>query len=469
MKTSRIYELCKQYTDLTDDDIAVLEAMTPKLQELADMHRADVFIDCATRHASSAIVVCEAKPRTIPSSYVQKIVGLLAKQQNEPAVIRSLTFDVRTEGVKAPFVPESANIVQTVEPIHNGDKLIGVLIFEHRASEHISRPASPYQKLDDVSSLSDESDWLTKYIDEAIIMVNTKGIVCFRNVCARDLYARLGYVDDILGMDYKNVLLHIVKNDSGKICDVSENSVMENIEVSLGCHFLRIKQILVNRNDISFALVIQDVTPMKLKEQQLEVQSAELREMHHRIKNNLQTITSILRLQREKAASNETVKVLNDTITRLLSISSTHEILAENGGKTIRIHEILTNLKENILCYFSRPNCPLNILIEGDDFEIHGDIATTIVIIVSELLQNSMKYAFVSSDEGAITVRVTAGELYSTIEVSDNGRGFDASQAREHSIGLSIVRTFVKDRLNGELFIESDSLGTRIRFDFANK
>ena len=132
---------------------------------------------------------------------------------------------------------------------------------------------------------------------------------------------------------------------------------------------------------------------------------------------------------------------------------------------------VIGNIRSYTLRYFENPLCA-DIVIEGDDFTVDSDIASTIAMVVNELLQNSFKYAFndrVDGDKGLVRIIVTHGELYSRIQVIDNGSGFDLDAIDMSSLGLSIVQTLVKDKLKGNLELDSDKNGTSAVFTFRNK
>jgi two-component sensor histidine kinase len=107
--------------------------------------------------------------------------------------------------------------------------------------------------------------------------------------------------------------------------------------------------------------------------------------------------------------------------------------------------------------------------MEGDDFEVESDIATSVALVINELLQNSLKYAFTNRESGAVRITVSKGTLYSRIKISDNGCGFDVKDIKQEGLGLKIVRSLVEDKLNGNLKIESNKQGTIVTFDFLNK
>ena len=196
-----IKQLCKAYTELSEEDIVVIETMAKTLQPLANLEEADIFIDCPCKDGS-AIVVAEAKPQGVPSSYKKTVVGLLAMPENEPAVARTFLLGVATKQMKA-TTQESEQVIQTVEPIKNGSEVVGVLIVEKRAdeqhtmSERLHFTEKSYKRIAAaISHMADGYNWLSECIDEALMLVDKSGIVRFRNTLARDLYFRLGFVDE---------------------------------------------------------------------------------------------------------------------------------------------------------------------------------------------------------------------------------------------------------------------------------
>lgn len=463
-----IRELCKKYTDLTEEEIATIQGMSAVLQPLANLEDADIFIDCPSGDGD-AIVVAEAKPSYVPSSYKKTVVGLLARKENEPAVARTFRLGVATKQMKA-VTQENGRTIQSVEPIKNaaGDRVIGVLIREQRVdeqrqiSERLHFSEQSYEQIANaLSHMVGSNNWLTECIDEALIMVDRSGVVAFRNSLARDLYRQLGYIDDPLGQIYENVRLV----DSVDDTDQSGYSV---IEITVGRHSLSVKRIQLDSEDMAFAVVIQDNTWKKEQEKALILKSVAIKEMHHRVKNNLQTIASLLRLQVRRSDNEETRKVLGESMNRILSIATTHELLAQSGVDQVKIGEVILNIKNNTVRYFARPHFDVNITLEGDDFEVDSDIATSVALIINELLQNSLQYAFQDRESGLVRIVVTRGELYSRIEVIDNGSGYDVENVRTDRLGLSIVQTMVKDKLRGNLGVESGPGGTHVTFDFKN-
>lgn len=229
---------------------------------------------------------------------------------------------------------------------------------------------------------------------------------------------------------------------------------------------MSIKRIQIRSEEVDFGIIIRDITSQREQEKQLILKSVAIKEIHHRVKNNLQTIASLLRLQTRRTENESTREVLSESMNRILSIAATHELLARSGVDQVMLGEVLVNIKNNAVRYFAPQYLKLHIAVEGDDFLVDSEVATSVALITNELLQNSLKYAFLNRENGSIRIQVTHGDLYSTITVVDDGCGFDVGAARNDRLGLSIVQTLVKDKLHGRLSIQSDESGTTVTFDF---
>lgn len=457
-----IQQLCREYTDLSEEEIQVIEMMAQTLQPLANLEAADIFVDCPCKD-KDAIVVAEAKPEEVPSAYRSSVVGMLAKEENEPAVARTFRLGVATKYMKA-RTQENNYTIQSVEPIKYNSRVIGVLIREKRIAEdeENQEEGKSYEAIETpLNHMINENEWLTESIDGALLLVDYKGRVSFRNLYARELFQNLGYVSDILGQKYKNICL---TEWSG-----TKDSMERLKEVHCGNYYLRVRQIPLMKKEIPFAVIIRDITWNREQEKNLVLKSVAVKELHHRVKNNLQTIASLLRLQARREEHEETRRVLNESISRILSISATHQLLSQSGEACVSLMEVLENVRRNAVQPFLKSDLKLNLEITGEDMTVDSEIATSVALSVNELLQNCMKYAFRDRKQGNVSVRIEKGKVYSRLTVTDDGVGFEPENVRTGSLGLNIVRTMVQDKLHGSLKIRSDEKGTEVSFDFINE
>jgi len=199
-------------------------------------------------------------------------------------------------------------------------------------------------------------------------------------------------------------------------------------------------------------IAIQDITDEVRKEQELKIKSAMMQEIHHRVKNNLQTIASLLRLQARRAATPEISEALRLSINRIRSVAVVHEFLSHEQSSVINIHEvcyrILTEVTQGIL----DPEKDITLALEGRNYYLPTQQATSCALIVNELLQNAVDHGYAHRDRGTIQVRIRESSDSVLIEIRDDGEGLPSTfDLRGHSsLGLRIVQTLVRDDLKGQ-------------------
>ncbi|MCG8499749.1 MAG: histidine kinase N-terminal domain-containing protein [Firmicutes bacterium] len=466
-------KLCETYTNLLASDVQNLQKIEEFLPTIADLVRADVFIDCLTEDANKAIVVAEAKPNTCESMYKYTVVGKYAFRENEPAALRTLEVGMPTRDLKA-VTQENKTVRQNTIPIKNekGD-VIGVLIMEQDITNHVKRnrqmellSLTTEQLSETLHSLKDNEHIITHHINEAIIIFDKQGVATYANPGAVELFQKLGYKDGIIGMHFNNLALNRISFEK-IITDLSS----EVIEVAVGNLSLRVKYAAMKQMDavVGVSMLIDDMTEAREKEKELILKSVAIKEIHHRVKNNLQTIASLLRLQSRRIDNDLVNKSFDESISRILSIAVTHELLAQKGVDDVDIKTIISKIKDNTMYYGLPPDKDIRILVEGDRFIVNSDKATSIALVINELLQNCLKHAFEGKNQGLIEICLQKGTLYSSISVIDNGIGFNIELVEAESLGWNIVRRIVEEKLSGHFNVESNQYGTKIMFDFQNE
>lgn len=466
-------KLCETYTNLLASDVQNLQKIEEFLPTIADLVRADVFIDCLTEDANKAIVVAEAKPNTCESMYKYTVVGKYAFRENEPAALRTLEVGMPTRDLKA-VTQENKTVRQNTIPIKNekGD-VIGVLIMEQDITNHVKRnrqmellSLTTEQLSETLHSLKDNEHIITHHINEAIIIFDKRGVATYANPGAVELFQKLGYKDGIIGMHFNNLALNRISFEK-IITDLSS----EVIEVAVGNLSLRVKYAAMKQMDavVGVSMLINDMTEAREKEKELILKSVAIKEIHHRVKNNLQTIASLLRLQSRRIDNDLVNKSFDESISRILSIAVTHELLAQKGVDDVDIKTIISKIKDNTMYYGLPPDKDIRILVEGDRFIVNSDKATSIALVINELLQNCLKHAFEGKNQGLIEICLQKGTLYSSISVIDNGIGFNIELVEAESLGWNIVRRIVEEKLSGHFNVESNQYGTKIMFDFQNE
>ena len=191
-----------------------------------------------------------------------------------------------------------------------------------------------------------------------------------------------------------------------------------------------------------------------------------MREIHHRVKNNLQLVASILNLQSRRCDDDFTKKILRENVGRVLSIASIHDILTKNEDdfREIDSLHLLEQLRKNLQS-FVPDGKQIAISVTGTSAKLSADTASAVSLVVNELITNALEHAFEGRQNGCVSVTFNAGQLFHSVTVSDDGNGFDPARLRKGSLGLNLVEATVHDRLHGQLKIHSDAGGSRVSFD----
>ena len=471
-----IEDICKAHTDLSADDIRRVKDVAKVLDAVADLMGADLFIDCPTRNGDVAIVVAQARPVNGKSLYKGSVVGEFAHRSNEPAALRTLDVGMGTMDLMAK-TQENKDVRQNVAPIKNeqGD-VIACLIAETdvTADEKTKRKVSLLSKTTEqltnaLVSTRQTDQGIPDHLTDGILIFNSRGTAVFANPVARKIYKKLGYMNVLEGMAFSNLALEDIEFE-----DILEKKQITSQGVKFGSRVLNIKYAQMKGQDQDPAtgavMLINDDTAVRAAEKELILKSVAIKEIHHRVKNNLQTIASLLRLQSRRIDNDSAKKAFSESINRVLSIAATHEILAQNGVDDVDLTIMLKRILNSVIGHSIDAGSNIKISITGDSIKTNSDVATSIALVVNELIQNCLKYAFKGRDKGNIRVEIHRGETYSNIAIIDDGVGYDVNkESQAGALGRRIVQQLVSDKLGGNLSVESGEKGTKVLFDFSHE
>ena len=201
-------------------------------------------------------------------------------------------------------------------------------------------------------------------------------------------------------------------------------------------------------------LLLRDVSELRRRDRLLLTKDATIREIHHRVKNNLQTISSLLRLQGRRLTSPEAKEAIAESVRRIRTIALVHDTLSREPGEDISFIEIVRPLMRLVEEGLQSADRPVTFQAKGDGGRLPATIATPLSVVILELLQNAVDHGFPEgSAGGAVVVLLAHDEDELRIQVINNGialsADFDFTKAT--GLGLSIVRTLVTTELAGTI------------------
>lgn len=294
--------------------------------------------------------------------------------------------------------------------------------------------------------------------NDGIIILDKTGIINYSNNIAINILKNIDIDVLIEGNNFHDVL----QNGSWKIIQV--NSLYYEQELNIKKTILNIKSFLIN----DFTLIIlSDITEIRNKDQEIEVKSYIIKEIHHRVKNNLQSIVSLLRMQQRRTKNIEVKDILSDSIQRISSISIVHDYLSQKDVNSVDLIEMSKNIISEIFMSSVSPDKKIEFEVDLPEKLFYpSSKAISISLVLNEILNNTIKHAFTEKDFGNVFLTIKITDIDELIIIlSDDGKGMDKNfSPEEHgNLGWKIISNLVKEDLKGSYFIENNSpTGTKI-------
>lgn len=464
-------------TDLLEDrgvlkghEVAHLQRLLAEWQIMADLSFADLLLFVPDTNDGKPVYRCvgQMRPYTAQTIYVDDLVGDCFEHHQRPMVGRGFV-ERRVIRDTDPDWSTGVPVREEAIPVTYGGRVIAVISREANVATARSPSRLELTYLQAASVLATmlaagdfpyaagdrpEDSEVSPRVGDGIMRIDEVGTVTYASPNAISAYRRLGHLDAVHDQNIADVDPR--PQDADAALDEAY-AVMGEIEHD-GSVVLRRFMPLMEGERLSGALVlIRDITELRRHQKALRVKDATIREIHHRVKNNLQTVASLLRLQGRRLASDEGKAALAESVRRISSIALVHEILSREARQAAVFSEIATRIVDMLSEGLVSLDTPVEFNVEGDPGELGADIATPLALVLTELVQNSVEHAFTDHDftAGRGLVQVVFDRHPSTLSivVADNGRGLPAGGTLESlsNLGLQIVRTLVTSELGGTM------------------
>jgi two-component sensor histidine kinase len=460
---AKLTELVREQTTFSRDQVAHLNRLVSEWGMLADFCVSDLLLYVPIADARW-IVVGQVRPATGQTMYQTDWVTALANE-SEAALLNDAfesgkpcegeivveEIDEETRMLAIPVVCDDTVIgVLTREWIEKAGRRPGELernygaIFE-RFVAMIADGTFPFaHRVGDSSAAPRVGDGVMWFDDDAKVQYVSPN--------ANSALHRVGIQASAIGMRLAELGFH-----DGPVRQAFERRVpvIEEFEqgpaVTLLC---RCVPFLDGEAVNGAVLLLRDVTELRKRDRLLLSKDATIREIHHRVKNNLQTISSLLRLQARRLTHPEAIAAVGESVRRIRTIALVHEALSREPGDDVTFLEIVRPLLRLAEEGLQSPDRPVRFTVHGDGGRIPAAIATPLSVVLTELLQNAVDHGFPEgSGGGSVTVRLDNTGTELRLSVIDDGRGVASGFKLEEAtgLGLSIVRTLVTTELNGRI------------------
>lgn len=460
-----IEDLLRNKTFLDDDSINQIVDVSKSLQIIADFNECDIFLDVPSRDKNKAIVVCHAIPKNMNTIYAHKIIGQEALRGNEPGVLKTLETGLQCNDIRA-TTQENKIVKQKIKPIFNSkNEVIAVIISEKDISSKLEEDFSLQDNNKYLISLIESggiNELLANNLNESVLGFDVNGRLVIKNISAVKMYKTIGFFECIDNISYNNISI-----DNRCFEDVIKEVKLEKKvvrEICFGDYYFEVTWIYIENNPkISLVCLINDITYIKLKEKELYLKDIQIKEANHRIKNNLQSTASLLRRKSRRIENIELKDLLEDSVSKILTIASVHELLSKKNNNKIFVKKVILEIVENI---DSMQDKKIKIDVIGDDFEIDGRQGTTLLLVINELVTNCYKHGFKERDEGTLKIIIKEKQGHITIKISNNGVIHNFNNKDSKGLGMEIINMYVLEVLKGKIDINTyeDCMEVTIKF-----
>ncbi|MEY9925494.1 two-component sensor histidine kinase [Catenulispora sp. GP43] len=474
-------DLVHTRTDLDEADLDWLHLLIADWQLLADLSFADLVLWAPLKHEDADgagpapltepgyVAVAQMRPNTGPTCYTADLVGSTIKRGQRPML--DLAIDsgrIRREG--DPEWREDVPVRVEAIPVRRGDRVIAVISRNTNllAARTPSRLELTYlQTAADLARMiaegifpypesRDQQDNSPR-VGDGVIRLDADGAVVYASPNALSAYHRLGYAADMVGEhlgDLTAALAPVQGAMEEALQVVASGRKPREAEVEGNGTVVQLRAIpLRPQGERTGALVlVHDVTELRRRERELISKDATIREIHHRVKNNLQTVAALLRLQARRIDDGTGRAALEEAVRRVGSIALVHETLSQTLDERVEFDEIADRVLAMVVDVGAGGPGGVNVRSRrtGRFGVLPAQIATPLSMVLTEVLQNSLEHGLADRG-GSLEVEAYRDGPRLKVVVTDDGNGlpagFDAATAG--NLGLQIVRTLVHGDLKG--------------------
>ena len=472
--------LVEDRTDLDAADIDLLSRIAEEGPLLADLSLSDLVLWVPTWNEGGLVAVAQVRPTTAPTAVPDDLVGAFAPRGRHPQLDQAAAFGraVMRRDIQHPWAPSGVEAY----PIRRQGRVIGIL------ARHASSAPRVAGRLEEIY-LSSADDLLAMLVDgvfptaetgsdtaatprvgDGVLRLDAQGRVEYASPNAVSALRRLGLATEVVGSSFAELsvrLSHRPGPMDEALSAVASGRVAGRADIENAAAVVVLRGIPLSReaDRIGAIIFVQDATDIRRRERALISKDATIREIHHRVKNNLQTVAAMLRLQARRASTVEAKEALAEAELRVAAIAVVHEALSAEIGERIDFDDIvdrIIGLVRDLAPAYAGAGEPPLVVREGSWGSLAADLATPLAMTVSELLHNAVEHA----GAGLIVVTLARDHLGGQLEmtVRDDGAGLPAEfDAQNTGLGLGIVQSLISGDLHGSCEFTADGVGTAVR------
>ncbi len=483
-KVSRLSQLIGQHSELDSTDQVWLRMLLIDSQLIADMALADLVLWVRDAEGNFT-AISQVRPASAPTLFYRDLIGQRVREQWEDE-IRACYETGQTRVSSTPDWFDEIPAQLTTTPVFAKRRQGGgyvrsthpiAIISRHTnlaRTRQLTRQEATFRECaDDLFEMISNAEFPNPEAPEfsrrgaprasdGLIRLNLEGVVTFASPNALSAMNKLGFGGELEGEVFGEVAATLVDDKRNVTVDealplvvTGRSPGMSDVNVNGVNVTLRTLPLYRRGARIGAVVLCRDTTDVRHQQQELITKDATIREIHHRVKNNLQTVAALLRIQARRARSDEARESLLHAMRRVSAIAVVHDTLSGGFSQSVDFDEVFTRVMRLATEVATGEGAGrVRPVLRGSFGAVPSEYATPLALALTELITNAVEHGFadgVSVERpGQLTVEVTPGADYLGIEVRDNGRGF-SGEPDASGLGTQIVRTLVEGELGGNI------------------
>ena len=480
-------ELISENSSLTTNEVEHLAELVAQWRLLADLSFADLLLWLPIRRDEKSwpqghLVIAQIRPTTAATVFSDDLVGSQVNWGERPLVDQALSDGEILRDAKPELVGQLMIKEESIPVILNGKTL--AVISRHRNSELMRQPSKLELNYREIahkiykmvaegtfpirnSLYSSES---APRVGDGLIRLDVNGTIFFASPNARSALSRVGFEKELEGENLGAVFASLHKGENLPTDESWQTSLsgksLRRTEYESPAAVIDILVIpLTEGNDrIGAIVLLHNITELRNRDRALITKDATIKEIHHRVKNNLQTVSALLRLQSRRVTDPIASEALSEAVRRVASIALVHETLSNQSSEFVEFDQVFEQIVKNALDLNTRK---IKFKKVGNFGAFDSKTATALSLVITELIHNALEHGLVETGSG-LHISIDRQGKECVIEISDDGVGLpsDFDISTSSNLGLQIVRTLTENELKGSIELKSTKNSTVAKLKF---